>query len=92
VIRDPNVSASIGQLAAIQSAARVSREEVSPLGGLDDKDIERTVTEFARGSNAALIAAASPLINNIAISLSPSQPNIDCRPPIHGVPSSSTVV
>jgi len=64
VIRDPNVSASIGQLAAIQSAARVSREEVSPLGGLDDKDIERTVTEFARGSNAALIAAASPLINN----------------------------
>ena len=33
VMRDPNVSASIGQLAAIQSAARLSRVEVSPLGG-----------------------------------------------------------
>jgi putative ABC transport system substrate-binding protein len=64
VIRDPNVSASICQLAAIQSAARLSRVEVSPLGGQDGKDIERTVTEFARGSNCGLIAVASPLINN----------------------------
>jgi ABC-type uncharacterized transport system substrate-binding protein len=64
VIRDPNVSASIGQLAAIQSAARLSRVEVSPLGGQDGKDIERSVTEFARGSNCGLIAVASPLINN----------------------------
>jgi putative tryptophan/tyrosine transport system substrate-binding protein len=64
VIRDPAVTASIGQLAAIQSAARLSRVEVIPLGGQDSKDIERTVTEFARGSNCGLIAAASPLINN----------------------------
>jgi ABC-type uncharacterized transport system substrate-binding protein len=64
VIRDPNVSASIGQLAVIQSAARLSRVEVSPLGGHDGKDIERSVTEFARGSNGGLIAVASPLINN----------------------------
>jgi putative ABC transport system substrate-binding protein len=64
VIRDPNVSASIGQLAAIQSAGRLSRVEVSPLGGQDGKDIERTVVEFARGSNCGLIAVASPLINN----------------------------
>src|SRR5262249_30583667 len=28
------------------------------------KDIERTVTEFARGSNCGLIVVASPLINN----------------------------
>jgi len=52
------------QAAAIQSAARLSRVEVSPLGGHDGKDIERTVTEFARGSNGGLIAVASPLINN----------------------------
>src|SRR5262245_55946792 len=64
VIRDPTSTSSIGQLSAIQSAARVSRVEVSPLGGLDGKDIERSVTEFARGSNCGLIAAASPLINN----------------------------
>src|SRR4030095_12661984 len=64
VIRDPSVSASIGQLASIQSAARLSRVEVIPLGGQDSKDIERTVTEFARGSNCGLIVVASPLINN----------------------------
>src|SRR5262249_61112439 len=50
-IRDPSVTAVIGQLSAIQSAARLSRLEVIPLGGQDGKDIERTVTEFARGSN-----------------------------------------
>jgi putative ABC transport system substrate-binding protein len=38
--------------------------EVTPLGGQDGKDIERTVTEFARESNCGLIATASPLINN----------------------------
>src|SRR6185312_11601547 len=64
VIRDPRTTTGIGQLAAIQSAARLSRVEVIPLGGQDDKDVERTVTEFARGSNCGLIAAASPLLNN----------------------------
>jgi putative tryptophan/tyrosine transport system substrate-binding protein len=64
VIRDPTATAGIGQLAAVQSAARVSKVEVIPLGGRDGKDIERTVTEFARGSNCGLIAAASPLLNN----------------------------
>jgi putative tryptophan/tyrosine transport system substrate-binding protein len=48
VIRDPTVTASIGLLSAIQSAARSSRVEVIPLGGVDAGDIERTVTEFAR--------------------------------------------
>jgi len=38
--------------------------EVSPLGGQDGKDIERTITEFARGSNSGLIALASPVIIN----------------------------
>jgi putative ABC transport system substrate-binding protein len=45
---------------------------VSPLGGQDGKDIERTVTEFARGSNCGLISLASPLIinnRNLIISL-----------------------
>jgi len=64
VIRDPTTTVSIGQLAAIQSAARTLGLEVSPLGGRDAKDIERTVTEFAGGSNRGLIAAASPLTGN----------------------------
>ena len=66
VIRDPTVTSSIGQLSAVQAAARLSRVEVSPLGGQNGKDIERTVTEFARGSNCGLISAASPLITNNA--------------------------
>ena len=64
VIRDPSTTTGIGQLAAVQSAARLFRVEVAPLGGHDGKDIERTVTEFGRGSNCGLIAAASPLLNN----------------------------
>ena len=65
VIRDPTSTASIGLLGAIQTAARSFGLEVSPLGGRDAQDIERTVTEFAGGSNRGLIAIASPLsINN----------------------------
>jgi putative ABC transport system substrate-binding protein len=62
VIRDPTSTSSIGQFAAIQSAARTFRVEVSALGGRDVKDIERTVSEFARESNCGLITASSPLV------------------------------
>src|SRR3974390_1475614 len=64
VIRDPTSTASIGQFAAIQSAARSFGLEVSPLGGRDAREIEDTVTEFARGSNCGLISAATPLTIN----------------------------
>jgi putative tryptophan/tyrosine transport system substrate-binding protein len=71
VIRDPAVTASIGQFAAIQSAAGSFGVEVSPLGGHDARDIEHTVTEFARGSNGGLIAVATPLsVNNRALIIS----------------------
>src|SRR3974377_498781 len=61
VVRDPTVTVSIGQLAAIQSAARMFGLEVSPLGGRDARDIEQTVTEFAGGSNRGLITTGSSL-------------------------------
>jgi len=65
VIRNPSDTASMGQLGAIQSAARSFGLEVSPLGGRDARDIEQTVTEFAGGSNRGLITAATPLsLNN----------------------------
>jgi putative ABC transport system substrate-binding protein len=65
VIRDPSLTASIGQYGAIQSVARSFGIEVSPLGGKDAGAIEQTVTDFARGSNCGLIASAAPLtINN----------------------------
>jgi putative ABC transport system substrate-binding protein len=65
VIRDPTITGSIGQFAAVQSASRLFGVEVSPLGGQDAKDIERTITDFSRGSNGGLIAVATPLtVNN----------------------------
>src|SRR6516225_5346205 len=64
VIRDPTSTASIGHFVAIQSAARTLGLEVSPLGGRDARDIERTITEFAGGSNRGLIAVASPITTN----------------------------
>ena len=68
VIREPTSTASIGLFAAVQSAALSFGLEVSPLGGRDARDIEQTVTEFARGSNCGLITVGSPLtINNRAL-------------------------
>jgi len=65
VIRDPTTTTNIGQLAAIQSAAATSGLEVSPLGGRDARDIEHTVTEFARGSSCGLLSVGTTLsINN----------------------------
>jgi len=61
VIRDPTTTTSIGQLAAIQSAAATSGLEVSPLGGRDARDIEHTVTEFAPGSSCGLISVGTTL-------------------------------
>src|SRR3974390_2890712 len=62
VIRDPTGTGSIGPLGVIQAVARTLGLEVTPLGGRDAKDIERTVTEFAGGSNRGLIASSSPLL------------------------------
>ena len=65
VIRDPTITGSIGQFAAIQSASRSFGVEVTALGGQDAKDIERTIGDFARGSNCGLISVATPLtVNN----------------------------
>jgi putative ABC transport system substrate-binding protein len=64
VIREPTVTVSIGQLAAIQSAAQIFGLEVSPLGGRDARDIEQTVTEFAGGSNRGLITTGSSLADD----------------------------
>jgi ABC-type uncharacterized transport system substrate-binding protein len=64
VIRDPTVTASIGQFGAIQSVARSFGVELSPLGGRDAGEIKHTVAEFARGSNCGLVTVAVPLTSN----------------------------
>jgi putative ABC transport system substrate-binding protein len=62
VLRDPTIAAGIGQLAAIQSVAPSFGVELSPLGARDATEIERSVTEFARGSNGGLIVTAGPVV------------------------------
>src|SRR5262249_46563011 len=59
VIRDPAQFSGVGQLAAIQSVAPSFGVEVSPIDARDGKEIERTITAFARGSNGGLIVTGS---------------------------------
>jgi len=61
VIRDPAISAGIGQFSAVQSAASSFGVEVSPVNVRDAGEIERAVAAFARASNGGLIVTASPL-------------------------------
>jgi putative tryptophan/tyrosine transport system substrate-binding protein len=53
--------AGTGQLGAIQSVAPSFGVELFPIGVRDAPEIERTVTAFARSSNAGLIVTASTL-------------------------------
>ena len=72
VIRDASVTAGIGGLAAIQTAAPSFRVELSPIGTRDADEIERGVTAFARGSNEGVIVpntAAAITHRNLIIAL-----------------------
>jgi putative tryptophan/tyrosine transport system substrate-binding protein len=60
VLRDPSVSAGSGGFAAIQTAATSFGVELTPIGVHDADEIERGITEFARGSNAGLIVVGPP--------------------------------
>ena len=61
VLRDPTVTAGIGQFAVIQSVAPSVGVEVSPVNVRDAGEIERAVTAFARAPNGGLIVTASGL-------------------------------
>jgi ABC-type uncharacterized transport system substrate-binding protein len=61
VLRDADIASGIGQLAVIQAASPSFGVEVRPVGVRDADEIERTVTAFARSSNAGLIVTASTL-------------------------------
>ena len=58
VLRDPAITAGIGQFAVIQSVAPSVGVEVSPVNVRDAGEIERAVTAFARFSNGGLIVTA----------------------------------
>jgi ABC-type uncharacterized transport system substrate-binding protein len=60
VIRDPAITAGIGQFGA-QAVAPSVGVEVTPVNVRDAGDIERAVTAFARSSNGGLIVTGSAL-------------------------------
>jgi putative ABC transport system substrate-binding protein len=61
VIRDPAITAGIGQFAAIQSVAPSVGVEVSAVNVRDAGEIERAVAAFGRSSNGGLIVTGSAL-------------------------------
>ena len=61
VLRDPAITAGIGQFAVIQSVAPSLGVEVSPINVRDAGEIERAVAAFARSANGGLIVTASAL-------------------------------
>ena len=60
VIRDPALTAGIGQFAVIQSVAPAGME-VTPVNVRDPGEIERAIADFARLPNGGLIVTASAL-------------------------------
>jgi ABC-type uncharacterized transport system substrate-binding protein len=61
VLRDPTITAGIGQFAIIQSVASSVGVEVSPVNVRDAAEIERAVEAFARSSNGGLVVTSSAL-------------------------------
>ena len=59
VIRDPAITAGIGQWGALQAVAPSLGMEVSPVNVRDAGEIERAVATFARASNSGLIVTGS---------------------------------
>jgi ABC-type uncharacterized transport system substrate-binding protein len=61
ILRDPAISAGLGQFGAIQGVAPSLGLEVSPVNVRDPDEIERAVAEFARSPNGGLIITGSAL-------------------------------
>src|SRR5215211_9072827 len=61
VIRDPAITAGLGQWAAIQAVASSVGMQVSPVNVRDAGEIERAVMAFARSANGGLIVTGSAL-------------------------------
>ena len=60
VLRDPDVSAGIGQFAVIQAVAPATGIDVLPIDTREAVEIERSVAAFARVANSGLVLTASP--------------------------------
>jgi putative tryptophan/tyrosine transport system substrate-binding protein len=61
VLRDPTIATGIGQFGAIQSVAPSFGVELRPVDLRDPREIESTLTAFAKEPNGGLIVSANPL-------------------------------
>jgi putative tryptophan/tyrosine transport system substrate-binding protein len=61
IVRDPAISAGLGQWGAIQAVAPSLRLDVSPINLRDAAEIERAVSAFARVPSGGLIVTGSAL-------------------------------
>jgi putative tryptophan/tyrosine transport system substrate-binding protein len=59
VLRDPTITAGVGQFAVIQSVAPSLGIDVSPINDSNADEIERAVTAFAQTANGGLIVTSS---------------------------------
>ena len=64
ILREPSTPAGIGQWAVIQAAAQSFGMELSPVAVREAGEIERGVSEFARGSNGGLIVVVGASASN----------------------------
>ena len=61
VLRDPTISAGVGQFAVIQSVASSTGIDVRAINVRDAREIERAIASFARAPNGGLILTVSAL-------------------------------
>ena len=61
VLRDPAISAGVGQFAVIQSVASLTGFDVRAINVHDGREIERAIASFARAPNGGLILTVSAL-------------------------------
>ena len=61
VIRDSTITAGVGQWSAIQTAAPSFGVEATPINLSNARELERTVSTFARSANGGLIVTSSGL-------------------------------
>ena len=61
VLRDPALTAGVGQWSAIQTAAPSFGMEATPINLSDARELERAISNFARSANGGLIITSSGL-------------------------------
>jgi putative ABC transport system substrate-binding protein len=64
VLRDPNLTAGVGQWSAVQTAAPSFGLEVSPINLRDAAELEQAIATFARHPNGGLVVTSSGLAVN----------------------------